>query len=291
MASRTQYEYSIITYFPDRIRAEQINIGLILASKTTHELHHFLLKENTSKIRGLVPTDMGRKVFASTIKYMNFMLLQQEKNYQIDLLTDQIAKGLPEGVVLGPRQTALTTSPKNLFETLIKTYVGSQYLDNNEESQLITPRQFSERIFSEKSVLGTRVKKDIRLQPSKHVPLRLQMDFVFENDGELGLINSVPSLASADSWYSKMVLLTSRFENASKIIFLNDSKIFGNNTISQILDDLSSQDSRVETFDIGKNSNKSGRGKTQFLTTANHIAENSNADKLNVLLAKQAISA
>lgn len=291
MANRTQYEYSVISYFPDRIRAEQINIGLVFANKVTHEFTHFLLEENTPKIRGLVSSDTGHKVFASTVKYLNYILSQEEKERQLDLLTNTLGYDLPEGVVLNPEQTALTSNPKGLFETLIKTYIGEQYLATPDEAQIITPRQFSENVFAKKSVLGTRVKKDIRLQPSKNVPLRLQMDFAFERSGKLGLINSVPSLSSADSWYSKMVLLTSRFESAGQIIFVNDSKVFADNTISQMLDDLSSKDPRVQTFDVGRTSEKAHNGKNQFINIANQISQESDAKKLDVLLAKQAISA
>lgn len=289
MVERIPYEYSIISYLPDRIREEKINIGLLFKNSLDKKMTHFILKSNTPKARGLITTESGRKLFGSTIKYLNFIFEKEEKKQQTELFSNLLSDTLLDGIIISKPKNALTSNPSALFSTLLKTYIGDQYLETNEELNIITPKQFSENLFKEQKSLGSVIRQNVRLRPAKSVPMRLQVDFAYEKSGNLGLINTVPSLSSADEWYAKMVVLSSRFQSAGQIVFLNDSRLFDSLDIRQMLYDLTSGDSRAIAYDIGSADEKYGR--ERYLKFVHDIAKTSDEKKLNVLIAKERIPA
>lgn len=289
MGNRTAFEYSIISYYPNLVRNEQLNIGLTLKNISTNKFTHYLLKENTQKIKGLVYSTEGKRLFSSIIKYLNFKLQSIENDDSQELIHDNYTDSLPDGITISQPKKAITDNPQELFQALLDTYIGKQFIEEPSESQIITPKQYGETIFKERSLLGSKVKKNVRLRPSQQVSMRLQIDFAFEDSGKLGLINAIPSIESAEEWYSKMVLLTSRYEGAGKIIFLNNSRIYKKDTITQMLNDLQVSDERVTTFDVGNERN--GDGKEGFLKLTDKIESNSNEQILENLLQPENISA
>lgn len=244
MAKRKEYKYSIISYNQNSLRNESINIGLLIFNENTYK--YKIIPNNSSKINGLAYSQYFKELFKENVKVVNYAL----KNGTTTSL-DQLNK-ISQQIQFSSFRKIITSNINTIFSTLLDEYVGNYYLNSRSTSETVTAKQLALNIFSKNKVLNTKVSKNVRVKPNRDLNMRINIDFAFANGNNLNLINSVPaSEASIDDWYSKMFLLTEKFEQSGEILLLSNSSNTKTKSeeVSDVLNDLASN-KRVKALDL-----------------------------------------
>lgn len=244
MAKRKEYKYSIISYNQNSLRNESINIGLLIFNENTYK--YKIIPNNSSKINGLAYSQYFKELFKENVKVVNYAL----KNGTATSL-DQLNK-ISQQIQFSSFRKIITSNINTIFSTLLDEYVGNYYLNSRSTSETVTAKQLALNIFSKNKVLNTKVSKNVRVKPNRDLNMRINIDFAFANGNNLNLINSVPaSEASIDDWYSKMFLLTEKFEQSGEILLLSNSSNTKTKSeeVSDVLNDLASN-KRVKVLDL-----------------------------------------
>lgn len=280
MAKRKKYEFSIISYNQNSMRNESINIGAFLYNKDSGDAKYKLIPDNSFKIRGLASSRYQKDLFKSAVDYLNFMLKELNNDFSALLLNETIKNDLPEQIRFSKPHPVVTANEKLIFEKIIHEYVGMEYFTQNIDSTIITPKEKALSVFQSHKLLGNKVKKNVKIRPSKSVEMRFNIDFAYGEQNRLNLIDSAPLKENLlDDWYVKMVMLSSRYDEDSSILLLNDSTVSLNNDskMSQMIYDLR-KDSRIKSVDLGN--------KTTFEKLIDEIKTKSvDSEKLDSLIA------
>lgn len=277
MASRKEYKYSIISYNQNLLRNEAINIGILIFEENKYK--YKILPNNSSKINGLAYSQYFKDLFKENIKLLNYYL----QNYTASSLEElnQISKQIHFSTF----KKVVTANVQTIFEVLLDEYVGNHYFDEQDKAQVVTAKDLAIKFFNNYNV-SKKVKKNIRIKPNKDLNMKINIDFAYTNGTDLNLINSVPaSENSIDDWYTKMFLLSKKFDQSGNILLLNNSSSTQINEISDMLKDLSSNE-KVNTIDLGN-----PNGRNIFKEYINKIQNSdSSEEKIDALVAKANIA-
>lgn len=277
MASRKEYKYSIISYNQNLLRNEAINIGILIFEENKYK--YKILPNNSSKINGLAYSQYFKDLFKENIKLLNYYL----QNYTASSLEElnQISKQIHFSTF----KKVVTANVQTIFEVLLDEYVGNHYFDEQNKAQVVTAKDLAIKFFNNYNV-SKKVKKNIRIKPNKDLNMKINIDFAYTNGTDLNLINSVPaSENSIDDWYTKMFLLSKKFDQSGNILLLNNSSSTQINEISDMLKDLSSNE-KVNTIDLGN-----PNGRNIFKEYINKIQNSdSSEEKIDALVAKANIA-
>lgn len=277
MASRTEYKYSIISYNQNLLRNEAINIGILIYEQNKYK--YKLLPDNSSKISGLAYSQYFKDLFKENIKLLNYCL----QNHTVNTLEElnQISKQIHFSTF----KKVITSNVQTIFESLLDEYVGNYYFDEQSKAQVVTAKDLAIKFFNNYNV-SKKVKKNIRIKPNKDLNMKINIDFAYTNGKNLNLINSVPaSENSIDDWYTKMFLLTKKFEQNGSILLLNNSVTTNAEEIPDMLKDLASN-SKVSTIDLGRDD-----GIKRFEKYTQDIKNSdSTEEKITALIAKANIA-
>ena len=77
---RTKYKYSIISYIPNSVRNEKINIGAILIDSNDAIIKYSVLPENTRKFNGIFENSDEHTLFKETLSLLSFELKNITEN-------------------------------------------------------------------------------------------------------------------------------------------------------------------------------------------------------------------
>lgn len=277
MASRKEYKYSIISYNQNLLRNEAINIGILLFEKNKYE--YKILSNSSSKISGIAYSQYFKDLFKENIKLLNYHLQNHTANSLEEL--NQISKQ----IFFSPFKKVVTANVQAIFEVLLDEYVGNYYFNEQNKAQVVTAKDLAIKFFNNYNV-SKKVKKNIRIKPNKDLNMKINIDFAYTYGDDLNLINSVPASENAiDDWYSKMFLLTKKFDQNGSILLLNNSSSIQVNEVSDMLTDLSSNE-KVKTIDLG-----SADGKNDFEEYTKKVQKSdSSVEKIDALVAKANIA-
>ena len=277
MASRKEYKYSIISYNQNLLRNEAINIGILFFEKNKYE--YKILSNNSCKINGIAYSQYFKDLFKENIKLLNYHLQNHTASSLEEL--NQISKQIH----FSSFKKVVTANMQAVFEALLDEYVGNYYFDEQNKAQVVTAKDLAIKFFNNYNVYK-KVKRNIRIKPNKDLNMKINIDFAYTDGDNLNLINSVPaSENSIDDWYSKMFLLTKKFEQDGSILILNNSSSIQFNEVSDMLKDLSSNE-KVSTIDFG-----SADGKNNFEEYTRKIQKSdSSEEKIDALVAKANIA-
>lgn len=280
MAKREEYKYSIISYNQNLIRNESINIGILVFN---NELYKYqLISKNSSKINGLAYSKYFKDLFRENIKFINYSLQHKTISSleELNKLSNQIR--------FSSFKKIITSNIDVVFSSLLDEYVGSYYLQKQSLPEIVSAKQLALNIFNKQKILNTKISKNIRIKPNKELNMRINIDFAFSNGNNLNLINAVPtSQKSIDDWYSKMFLLSKKFEQHGEILLLNNSSTIANKSqeVSDMLKDLSSNQ-QVISMDLAN--------PTELTSFNKYVEKIKNSDssesKINTLIAKTNIA-
>ena len=272
---RKNYWYSIISYIPDLITNERVNIGVILGNNI--DLLKFKIIDNPSnKKLHFFRTNIEKQIYQTSVDYLSFIVNKKKETLNDISIFDNesnvnlkayLEHPLPENIVFSNTHFARTSNPKIIFNELLNTYVGEVFLQEKETTN-ISFKQNINKYFDQLNLINTKLKTNLRIRPSKDLPLRFEMDYAFmsKND-EMSFVQIGPKQSQINEWYKNNVtLLSKNSDNFSinMVIKENDYEK-PNQTFKPFLRDLAS-DKRVKSTivtnkdslsELVKNANKS----------------------------------
>lgn len=254
MGNRKKYEFSIISYNQNSLRDESINIGAFMFNKEDPEAMYKIIPDNSQKIKGLAINKSQKELFKSTMNYLDFSLKKLRNEFSTILMNETLEKDIPEHIRFSKPKPIITSNEELIFKQLIEEYVGNEYFNLTSKIEMLSPKEKMLNLFNSHNLLNSKVKKNVKIQPSKKVSARLQVDFAFGKNNQLNLIDSAPTNnRSLDEWYYKMVTFSSKYDPKSEILLLSDSTnpINNDKKVTQMISDLQS-DSRIKSVDLSE---------------------------------------
>ena len=153
---------------------------------------------------------------------------------------------LPENIVFSNTHFARTSNPKMIFNELLNTYVGKPFLQEKETTN-ISFKQNINKYFDQLNLINTKLKANLKIQPSKDLPLRFEMDYAFisKND-EMSFIQIGPKQSQINDWYKNNITLLNKNSDDFylNMVIKEDDYEKPNQTFKPFLRDLAS-DKRV----------------------------------------------
>ena len=251
---RKNYWYSIISYIPDLITNERVNIGVILGNNI--DLLKFKIIDNPSnKKLHFFRSNIEKQAYQTSIDYLSFIVKEKKEALNdislfniepsFDLKT-YLEHPLPENIVFSNTQFARTSNPKMIFNELLNTYVGKPFLQEKETTN-ISFKQNINKYFDQLNLINTKLKANLKIQPSKDLPLRFEMDYAFisKND-EMSFIQIGPKQSQINDWYKNNITLLNKNSDDFylNMVIKEDDYEKPNQTFKPFLRDLAS-DKRV----------------------------------------------
>lgn len=261
---RKNYWYSIISYIPDLITNERVNIGVILGNNI--DLLKFKIIDNPSnKKLHFFRTNIEKQIYQTSIDYLSFIVNKKKETLNDISLFDNesnvdlkayLEHPLPENIVFSNTHFARTSNPKIIFNELLNTYVGEAFLQEKETTN-ISFRQNINKYFDQLNLINTKLKANLRIRPSKDLPLRFEMDYAFmpKND-EMSFIQIGPKQSQINEWYKNNVTLLSKNSDKFSINMVIKEEDYEkpNQTFKPFLRDLESDDRVKSTIVTNKDS-------------------------------------
>lgn len=261
---RKNYWYSIISYIPDLITNERVNIGVILGNNI--DLLKFKIIDNPSnKKLHFFRTNIEKQIYQTSIDYLSFIVNKKKETLNDISLFDNesnvdlkayLEHPLPENIVFSNTHFARTSNPKIIFNELLNTYVGEAFLQEKETTN-ISFKQNINKYFDQLNLINTKLKANLRIRPSKDLPLRFEMDYAFmsKND-EMSFIQIGPKQSQINEWYKNNVTLLSKNSDKFSInmVIKEDDYEKPNQTFKPFLRDLESDERVKPTIVTNKDS-------------------------------------
>lgn len=261
---RKNYWYSIISYIPDLITNERVNIGVILGNNI--DLLKFKIIDNPSnKKLHFFRTNIEKQIYQTSIDYLSFIVNKKKETLNNISLFDNesnvdlkayLEHPLPENIVFSNTHFARTSNPKIIFNELLNAYVGEAFLQEKETTN-ISFKQNINKYFDQLNLINTKLKANLRIRPSKDLPLRFEMDYAFmpKND-EMSFIQIGPKQSQINEWYKNNVTLLSKNSDKFSINMVIKEEDYEkpNQTFKPFLRDLESDDRVKSTIVTNKDS-------------------------------------
>lgn len=261
---RKNYWYSIISYIPDLITNERVNIGVILGNNI--DLLKFKIIDNPSnKKLHFFRTNIEKQIYQTSIDYLSFIVNKKKETLNDISLFDNesnvdlkayLEHPLPENIVFSNTHFARTSNPKIIFNELLNIYVGEAFLQEKETTN-ISFKQNINKYFDQLNLINTKLKANLRIRPSKDLPLRFEMDYAFmpKND-EMSFIQIGPKQSQINEWYKNNVTLLSKNSDKFSINMVIKEEDYEkpNQTFKPFLRDLESDDRVKSTIVTNKDS-------------------------------------
>ncbi|KRN11810.1 DUF3037 domain-containing protein [Limosilactobacillus fermentum] len=261
---RKNYWYSIISYIPDLITNERVNIGVILGNNI--DLLKFKIIDNPSnKKLHFFRTNIEKQIYQTSIDYLSFIVNKKKETLNDISLFDNesnvdlkayLEHPLPENIAFSNTHFARTSNPKIIFNELLNTYVGEAFLQEKETTN-ISFKQNINKYFDQLNLINTKLKANLRIRPSKDLPLRFEMDYAFmPKNNEMSFIQIGPKQSQINEWYKNNVTLLSKNSDKFSINMVIKEEDYEkpNQTFKPFLRDLESDDRVKSTIVTNKDS-------------------------------------
>lgn len=283
---RQKYTFTVISYVPDYIRNEQINIGIIMFDSSNNIIGFSILPEHTNKLNSLLNySEDSKRLFKETLKFTKFMLqkLSQPSLFNIEISKKLVTiEGLPENIMLSPLTYGATKNIGSALDMLVDTYVGKEFYYRRNRA-VANATEIVKSYFKENNFINNNLLPNPTFKPYATSPVSYKADYAYlNNQKKFSIINSMPSTDEGlAKFYQKIAVLSTRFDEYGDMIFLYDSDDFATEK-KQIISDISSTNSRVKSFDITNKSNEF----ESFKDFSNTTIRNSNRDAVNEYITK-----
>ena len=256
MADRHSIWYAIISYVPNQIRYERMNVGVIIGDKVSQQLTFQLLSSTNRKFHNFFWSSLEKKEYQVSIEYLEFLLkgLQREMNifevpkYNNTDWSAWLGAQLPNGITISTPHTARTSNDLNVFNNLIQTYVGDHFLSKAEKNSSLKTSVFS--LFTNYEYLKTKLKRNVKVQPASNLPLKFEMDYVYQmvTSKNPSFIQITPNENSINDWYKNTFTLLNKNPDDFHLNIITKTSDYqsSNSTLRPLLNDIMS-DKRVSS--------------------------------------------
>ena len=246
------------------MRYERINIGVILGSKVEGTIMYQLLPSNNKKLKFFLWNQLEKKQYAATIDLLSYLLDNLKKHPSIfseptnsnSSWAEWLGSNIPDTILFSRVHVARSSNPNLIFNSLIETYVGSQFLnvDVNASPLKISVHNF----FEERNLLENKLKTNIKVQPSKSLPFKVEMDYVFlkEPNSDPNFLTLTPKKGSIVDWYKNNATLLNKSSSYFNLNLIVNQKDYESkdNKLAPLVNDLCS-DNKVKPIFIDDISN------------------------------------
>lgn len=248
--------YSIISYIPNLVAYERINIGTIMGNPVTGKITYKLLFDKNKKLRYFLRNNIEKKLYKTTVNYLDFILKKAEQEPTIFQLSQYKNDGnwsnflnseIPENIVFSEIHFARTANDMNVFNNLLSTYIGDTFLPKS-DSNHITLKNHVFNVFDSNKLIGTKLKSKLKIKPAAELPLKFEMDYAYlAKDNKFSFVQVGPKQSQINEWYKNNVTLLSKNSDnfCLNMIIDEDNYEHPNQTFKPFLHDLAS-DKRVK---------------------------------------------
>lgn len=283
--------YSVIRYVSDIIKGEILNVGLIMNIPENGVIKYRIITGNNMKLKTILENEIERKIYTSGLGYVEYLLKSNDEN---DLFMSQNAHSkyfiprlrecdLPDGFILTDPQFAKTNQPDYLFDKLLQRYIGRKFLTDGKNNLSTQVKSKAVQLIGQNVAVKEKIKKNIKIKPVDVITLNYTVDFGYEENNKLSMIQTMPDKQSTtNEWFQRMSLISNNYSESGKISLLYNSAADSNKdgTAEQMIKFLESNDSRIESFDIFSN-----KGEKEFNYELERIERVAGSmDKINSLL-------
>jgi len=266
---RKAHWYSVIQYCPNEFRGEKVNIGLVLHSPHDSKVLHSLLDETSQKVKGIALDEVSQRAFKAqkdVFDYYFKILTESQHIFSPDLTDNNFLKSLnkdiPKDFTLTEPTFSLTNNSEQLFETLIKTYIGEVPTSKEIFSTGLVKRNvknYTKNIFMQHEWMGTKIKSNVKVHPIKSLKnMHFNVDFIFRN-GVWNIIHTVPSNSTNErltEWFSKTNTMVQNLnkETGFFVVFDTSDELNQDRTITDMVHFLTASDQRIKSAEIESDS-------------------------------------
>ncbi|GIN38998.1 DUF3037 domain-containing protein [Heyndrickxia oleronia] len=256
---RKPYWYSVIQYYPSTLRGEVLNVGIMLNQPESGLIKFHILDVGNIKLRGLLTNPVNYETYRVQKEFIEFYLEKLTMNDDLlrpnifsQTFLSQLNNELPSDFRLSEPTITLTNNPDQLFNKLLISYIGSDFL-KLDDSQQTTTKKYVKKYFDDRQLIDRKIKSNVKFTPIKDVEnMHFLIDFVYKN-GVINFMQAVPSNKDHfTNWFTKINTITSAIQRDSGFYLLFDSNdaLNDDKTVSQTLSYLKSKDQRIHTLDI-----------------------------------------
>lgn len=275
--------YSIISYCPNSVRNEHMNVGILLGSDKDSIIFEYVNPKN-KKLSSLFWNSIELEEYTSSISLLKYIISESQKHWHQPQLP-QLNQGswetffnlesLPTGITISDVHYALGTDINTLKNNLIDIYIGKKFLQKKTDSISLKKKVYN--YFETKPNITKKLKSNLKIMPVKSIPtLKIEMDYTYySKDSHLAKFIQIAPESSSQTllnWYKNTSMLLSRNESFDKLnILLSDQNDHSTLELKQMVADLISLDSS-RTNVIYVNADISSTHSLEVLT--NTVSEN-----------------
>lgn len=255
--------YSIISYIPNLITYERVNVGIILGNPETNEISYSFLSEKSKKFRYFFWNSIERKIYKNSVEYLEFLLNKIQAQPSIFQVGHYEAEGnwndflggkISENIIFSKIHFAITDNDANIFNNLISTYIGEEFFPK-QDNNIITLKKHVFEIFESNKLINTKLKSNLKIKPAAELPLKFEMDYTyFTKNNQVSFIQVGPKQSQINEWYKNNVTLLSKNSDSFSLDMIIKEEDYDkpNQTFKPFLRDLAS-DQRVKSTIITGN--------------------------------------
>lgn len=253
---RKNYWYSIITYVPNLITNERANIGVILGNSVDYLKFQIINNPSNRKLH-FFRNNIEKKVFQTSVDYLSYLVKNKKDSLNNISIFDNnksefnlntfLEYPLPENIFFSEMHFARTNDPNMIFNELIKTYVGEKFIHEKETTNISFKQNIND-YFKSLNLINTKLKTNVKVQPSKDLPFRFEMDYAYISKNEkMSFIQVGPKQSHITDWYKNNITLLSKNSDSFylNVIIKEDEYNNPDQTFNPFLYDLIS-DKRVK---------------------------------------------
>lgn len=255
MEERYPIWYSIISYCPNNVRNEHMNVGVLLGSAEDSIILEYVNPKN-KKLSSLFWNSVELEEYASSMSLLNYIILDSKKRWRY-LELPQLNQGswenffdlesLPFGVTISDTNYAFVSDINTLKNKLVDIYIGQKFLQKKSDSISLKKKVY--KYFETKPSVAKKLKNNLKITPVKSIPtLKMEMDYTyFSKDDDLAkFIQVAPEKNNRAllNWYKNTSMLLSRNDSFDKLNIILDGKNSSSSVeLKQMASDLVSLDS------------------------------------------------
>lgn len=248
--------YSVISYTPQKLTNERLNIGIIVQSPENNSVEYYILPENNKKLISILTNDILREEYK--IRRQTFELKLNNSRNEIstvnyflndDKLIEYLAADFSPYFIFSKKQPVFSSDIKTTLNKLLEIYVSEKFLQKNIVTTTI--KQNVRTKFKDLDLLGKKVRSDILIQPIKEIhDLNYKIDFLYKNSN-FHLIQTVPVSEDAlNDWFSKVHLFQKELNNKHSLQIIYDKNRIENFQTAEGILSYLEKNSSTELIDL-----------------------------------------
>lgn len=243
------------------IKGELLNVGVILNMPDDGVVKYKFISENNSKLKSILTSKIEKDTYKFGLNYMEFLMKSIDENdtffavnaHSSSFIAQVNNQELPKGFIFTENRFAKSSNIDDLFDTLLKEYVGTKFLKEETGVNSMQVKRKATKLINQRTALSQIIQPNVKLRIVENIPRNYTIDFGYVESNKLSMIHSAPDkLNTSYEWLDRMSFISNNYDYSEKISILYNSEAESNKdeTMIQMLQFLNNKDERIEIFDI-----------------------------------------